>query len=74
MPLIKKTSIQLFYIPWVPGFAGVEELSRGSKEGSKKPVLVFVLYISCAASSDTLSKFSLFCLLVSRRSFPKKAS
>lgn len=66
---------KLFHIPWVPGFAGVEdELSSGSEEGSKKFVFMFVLYESWAVSSDRFSKLSLFCLLVSRRSFPKKAS
>lgn len=67
----KENTCELIYVPWVPGFAEAEdELSSGSEEGSKK----LVLYESWDASSDRLSKLSLFCLLVSRRSFPKNAS
>lgn len=65
------------YIPCVPGFdeAGVEaELRNGSEDGSRKFVLRFALHEMLRLSSDKLSKLGLLCLLVSRRSFPKKAS
>lgn len=66
-----------FYIPCVPGFdeAGVEaELRNGSEDGSRKFVLGFALHEMLRLSSDKLSKLGLLCLLVSRRSLPKKAS
>lgn len=50
------------------------ELSRGSDEGSRKLVAKFVLHESGSDSSGKLSRLILLCLLVSSRSFPKKAS
>lgn len=50
------------------------ELRRGSDEGSKKLVAKFVLHESASDSSGKLSRLILFCLLVSSKSFPKKAS
>ena len=50
------------------------ELRRGSDEGSRKLVVRFVLHESGSDSSGKLSRLILFCLLVSSRSFPKKAS
>lgn len=50
------------------------ELRRGSDEGSRKLVVRFALQESGTDSSGKLSRLILFCLLVSSRSFPKKAS
>lgn len=50
------------------------ELRSGSDEGSRKLVVRFVLHESGSDSSGKLSRLILFCLLVSSRSFPKKAS
>lgn len=50
------------------------ELRRGSDEGSRKLVVRFVLQESGSDSSGKLSRLILVCLLVSSRSFPKKAS
>lgn len=50
------------------------ELRRGSDEGSRKLVVRFVLHERESDSSGKLSRLILFCLLVSSRSFPKKAS
>lgn len=50
------------------------ELRRGSDEGSRKLVAKFALHETGSDSSGKLSRLILFCLLVSSRSLPKKAS